>query len=66
MLFKGFTRLLVGDRRRISCWHDLWCGDTVLKVTFPVLFGIACIKDASVMDNKEVLGGFNLVEREFH
>jgi hypothetical protein len=38
----------------------------VLKVAFPVLFGIACVKDASVMDNGEVLGGFNLMEREFH
>jgi hypothetical protein len=55
--FKCFTRLVVGDGRRISFWHDLWCGDTVLKVAFLVLFGIACVKDASVADNREVLGG---------
>jgi hypothetical protein len=54
--FKGFTRIVVGDGRRISFWHDL-CGDTVLKVAFLVLFGIACVKDASVADNREVLGG---------
>jgi hypothetical protein len=55
--FKGFTRLVVGDGRRISFWLDLWCGDTVLKVAFPALLGIACVKDASVADNREVLGG---------
>jgi hypothetical protein len=38
---------VVRDGTRISFWHDLWCGDTVLKVAFPVLFGIACAKDAS-------------------
>jgi hypothetical protein len=31
-----------------SFWHDLWCGDTVLKVAFLVLFDIAYAKDASV------------------
>jgi hypothetical protein len=48
---------VVGDGRRISFWYDLWCGDMVLKVAFPVLFGIACVKDASVADNREVLRG---------
>ena len=35
------------------------CGDTVLKVAFPVLFGIARLKDASVADDMEVLEGSN-------
>jgi hypothetical protein len=34
--FKGFTRLVVADGRRICFWHDLWCGDMVLKVAFTV------------------------------
>jgi hypothetical protein len=55
--FKGFTRFVVGDGTRISFWHDLWCGDTVLKVAFPILFGIACVNDAFVTNNIEVLGG---------
>jgi hypothetical protein len=38
-------------------WHDLWCGNTVLKVVFPILFGIACVKDASIVNNMEILGG---------
>jgi len=45
----------VGDRVRTQFWHDLWCGDMVLKEAFPVLFGIARMKDASVADNMEVL-----------
>jgi hypothetical protein len=48
---------VAGDGIRISFWNDLWCGDTVLKVAFPVLFGIACAKDALVAANMEVLGG---------
>jgi hypothetical protein len=45
----------VGDGIRTKFWHDLCCGDTVLKEVFPVLFGIARVKDASVADNIEVL-----------
>jgi hypothetical protein len=52
-----FTRFEVGDGVRTKFWHDLRCGDTVLKDAFPVLFGIARVKDASVADNMEVLGG---------
>jgi hypothetical protein len=37
----------------------MWCGDTVLKEAFPVLFEIARVKDASVVDNLELLGGSN-------
>jgi hypothetical protein len=49
----------VGDRTRISFWHELWCGDTVLKVAYRVLFGIASAKDGSVATNLEFLGGSN-------
>jgi len=31
----------VGDGSRISFGHDLWCGDTALKVAFPTYFDIA-------------------------
>jgi len=55
--FSGFSRLEVGDGVRTKFWHDLWCGDRVLNEAFPVLFGIARMKDASVADNMEVLGG---------
>jgi hypothetical protein len=49
----------VWDGARTKFWHDLWCRDTVLKEAFPVLFGIACAKDAFVADNLELLGGSN-------
>jgi len=37
----------------------LWCEDIVLKEDFPVLFGIACAKDAYVADNLELTGDSN-------
>jgi hypothetical protein len=54
--FSRFIKYEVGDRGRTRFWHDLWCGDTVLKEVFPDLFGIARVKDASVADNMEILG----------
>jgi len=29
--FSRFLKYEVGDGSRTSFWHDLWCGDTVLK-----------------------------------
>ena len=29
--------------------HDLWCGDMILKESYPNLFGISCIKDTSIV-----------------
>lgn len=46
----------MGDGSKISFWHDLWCGDTALKVAFLALFDIARFKDAVVADNLERLG----------
>jgi hypothetical protein len=57
--FVGFSRFEVGGGARTKFWHDLWCGNSTLKEAFPVLFGIACAKDASVADNVELVGGFN-------
>jgi len=54
--FSRFTRSVMGDGSKISFWHDLWCGDTALKVAFPSLFGIARLKDAIVANNLEQLG----------
>jgi hypothetical protein len=43
--FSSFTRFEMGDGVRTKFWHDLWCGNTVLKEAFPVLFGIARVQD---------------------
>ena len=34
----------------MKLWHDLWCGDTILKKYYPELFGIGCNKDSSIAD----------------
>jgi hypothetical protein len=44
--FYSFARFEVRDGVRTKFWHDLWCGDMVLKKVFPDLFGIAQVKDA--------------------
>ncbi|KAF5463697.1 hypothetical protein F2P56_013842 [Juglans regia] len=38
------------DGKRILFWHDLWCGNTVLKLEFPALFRIARDQNAAVCD----------------
>ena len=48
-----------GDCTKISFWHDQWCGEVMLEVIFLVLFGLACVNDASIADNLEILNGFN-------
>jgi hypothetical protein len=58
-MFSSFPRFKVGDGTRTSLWHDQHCGEVALKVTFSVLFGLACVKDASIADNLEFLGGSN-------
>jgi hypothetical protein len=57
--FSCHTKFEVGDRSQISFWHDKWCMDVALKATFPVLYGIARVKDASIADHLELFGGSN-------
>ena len=44
----------VGDR--VKLWTDQWCGDSPLKLTFSVVYGIASNKEASVVSSLEWLG----------
>jgi hypothetical protein len=46
-----------GDGYNVRFWHDLWCGDRLLKLCYPILFSIARFKDAWVVDNLPVLYG---------
>jgi hypothetical protein len=55
--FCSHTRFEVGDGSKVRFWHDHWCGDTALKESFQDLFGIACIKDASLLTPMEFFGG---------
>jgi hypothetical protein len=57
--FSIFSRFEVRDGAMNRFWHDLWCGDTVLREAFPVLVGIAGAKDASIAANLEFLSVSN-------
>jgi hypothetical protein len=37
----------------VSFWHNIWCGDSPLKISYPDLFSIAQRKDARVVDNMQ-------------
>jgi len=37
----------------------MWVRNMTLKAAFPALFGIAAVKDVSVANNLEFLGGSN-------
>jgi hypothetical protein len=56
-LFCSYTRLILGNGSRIRFWDDVWCGEVPLKEAFPVLYDIACDKDAHVADHLVVVSG---------
>jgi hypothetical protein len=53
--FSKFIKFEVGDGYHISFWHDTWCGDQPLKVSYPELYRIARNKEAWVSDNMQIL-----------
>jgi hypothetical protein len=56
-MFYKFVRLEVGDGYNVWFWHDLWYGDSPLKLCCPILFSIARFKDTWLVDNLYVLNG---------
>jgi hypothetical protein len=56
-LFCSYTRLILGNGSRVRFWDDVWCGEVPLKDAFPVLYDIACDKDAHVADHLVVVSG---------
>ena len=46
--FSKHTRFEIGMGNRVKFWHDCWCGDQPLQMTFPVLYELAIDKEASV------------------
>jgi len=52
-----FVCFEVGDGYNVRFWHDCWCGDSPLKLCYPVLLSIARYKDAWMVDNLSVLDG---------
>jgi hypothetical protein len=43
--FANHVRYEVGDGSKVLFWHDVWCGEQLLKNLFLELFTIACAKD---------------------
>jgi hypothetical protein len=56
-LFSSHTRFELGNGSRTSFWDDVWCGQWPLKEAFPVLYGIACDKDACVAAHLDFSSG---------
>ena len=48
--FFRFLMFEVGNCSRIRFWDDVLCLDKPLKVVYPELYRIACVKDAAVAD----------------
>jgi hypothetical protein len=55
--FANYARYKVGDGSHVLFWHDVWCGEQPLKVSFSELLTIACAKDAWVVDNMQLQNG---------
>jgi hypothetical protein len=51
--FSKFDRFEVGVELKVSFWHDIWCVDRSLKISYPDLFSIAQRKDPWVADNMQ-------------
>jgi hypothetical protein len=41
----------------VSFWHDVWCRDSLLKISYLDLFSIAQRKDAWVVNNMQLREG---------
>ena len=50
MTFSQYLQYEVGEETRVKFWHDLWCGDCLLKEVYPELFVISRDKDSTVTD----------------
>ena len=55
-VFSKNIRFEVEVGERVKFWTDRWCGDSPLQLSFPVVFGIASNKAASVASYLEQLG----------
>uniref|UniRef100_A0A2N9E7V6 Reverse transcriptase domain-containing protein n=1 Tax=Fagus sylvatica TaxID=28930 RepID=A0A2N9E7V6_FAGSY len=54
--FSKFVVFEVGDGSLIRFWDDVWCAEEPLKMAYPELYRIACVKDAPVADFVQVRG----------
>ena len=54
--FSRHSAFKVGDGSRVKFWCDTWCGDQPLRDSFPDLFRLARVLNASVADHLQLLG----------
>ena len=54
--FSKNIRFEVGVGARVKLWTDLWCGDSPLRLIFPIVSGMVSDKGASVASSLERLG----------
>ena len=54
--FSKNIRFEVGVGARVKLWTDLWCGDSPLRLIFPIVYGMVSDKGASVASSLERLG----------
>ena len=55
-VFSKYIRFEVGAGDRVKLQTDQWCGDSPLQLSFPVVYGIASNKEASMASSLERLG----------
>ena len=54
--FSNYISYMVGDGSRIKFWHDPWCGDQPLKLSFPELYSLARYSEATMADSMQFQG----------
>jgi len=57
LFFSKFVRFEVWVGSSVRFWHDIWCGDSSLKLCYPSLFSSTRYKDAWVVYNLSVQDG---------
>lgn len=55
-VFSKYIRFEIGMGDRVRFWTDQWCGDLPLHLSFPIVYGIAINREASVASSLERMG----------
>ena len=55
--FSRYILYDIDDRSRVKFWHNCWCGETPLVVSYPKLFRFCRNKEASVAELMKFTNG---------
>lgn len=50
----GSSKILLGNVRKTSFWHDVWVGQQTLKPQFPIIYNLSQQKWATVFDISDI------------